>query len=439
MNKTIEKNIVRRALEFAVKCGAQACRAALSAGSSNVFEYRNTQLDKLQQASENKLTIELFVDGRYGVYSTNRTEQDGLEPFIRQAIAATRYLTEDPCRRLPGATLYYKGNGEGLDQLDSRYDQLDTTVKMAAAKAAIDEIYGADPRIISVSSEFSDGKSYYYMADSNGFEGEETATFYNLSASVSLKDQNDARPEAYWFDVSTHWDDLQRTGIGQKALQRAVQKLGQRKIRSGKYPMLVDNLNTGRLLAPLIAAMYGNGLQQKNSFLLNKLHTRIASEKLSVTDEPHIPRAIGARWFDEEGIATVKRPVIAKGMLSTYFIDTWCAGKMNTEPTVGGPSVLTFEPGDKNLEQLCTLLKKGVLVTGFNGGNSNSSTGDFSFGVEGFLIENGQITTPIAEMNITGNLLSLWQQMAETGNDARLHSSWRTPSVLFDSVDFSGY
>lgn len=202
--------------------------------------------------------------------------------------------------------------------------------------------------------------------------------------------------------------------------------------------MLVDNLNTGRLLSPLIAAMYGSGLQQKNSFLLNKLHTRIASEKLSVTDEPHLPRAMGARWFDEEGIATAQRPVIEKGVLSAYFIDTWCAGKMNTAPTISGPSVLTFTPGDKNLEQLCALLNKGILVTGFNGGNSNSSTGDFSFGVEGFLIENGEMTIPVAEMNITGNLLDLWQQLVETGNDARLHSAWRTPSMLFGEVNFSG-
>ncbi len=432
------KNICRRVLDYAGKQGAQSCRVALSAGSGNVFEYRNGQLDKLQQAAENKLTIELFVDGRYGVYSTNRMEQPDLEQLIDNGIAATRYLAGDPCRSLPAADRYYKGPGAGLELCDSRYDRLATAEKMALAEAAVKEIYGTDPRIVSVSAEFSDGKSSYYMADSNGFEGEEISTFYNLTASVSLKDKGDARPEGWWYDVAAHWDDLQRTGVGQAALQRALHKLGQRKIRSGKYPMLVDNLNVSRLLSPLIAAMYGSGLQQKNSFLLDRLDTRVASPLLTLIDEPHIARAIGARWFDEEGLATAQRSVIEDGRLNTYFIDTYYGRKMGVEPTVGGPSVLTFKPGAQNAEQLTGGLSKGILVTGFNGGNTNSSTGDFSFGIEGFLIENGQRVRPVAEMNITGNLLDLWQRILAVGNDARLHSSWRTPSLLFDNVDFSG-
>jgi PmbA protein len=432
------KELSIQILDIAKQQGAQACRVSMARGSSNMLEYRNIQLDKLQQASENKLTIELFVDGRYGVYSTNRMECEELKLFIKDGVAMTRYLAEDPARGLPSPARYCKPAVSALDLHDAEYAKLTTEAKLALVQSVVKEVYGSDSRLLSVSAEFSDAESYEYMTDSNGFEGEEWSTYYNLSAAVSLKDIDDARPEAWWYDLSTRWNSLQHTGIGTTALQRALRKLGQKKVRSGKYAMLVDNLSVGRLLSPMLAAMYGSGLQQKNSFLLNKLNEPVASGKLTVIDDPHIPQAIGARRFDDEGVATVKRAVIEKGLLRTYFINTYYANKMNIEPTISGPSILTFEPGGYNLEQLTALLKKGILVTGFNGGNSNSSTGDFSFGIEGFLIENGRVTQPVAEMNITGNLLTLWKNVLEIGNDARRHSAWRTPSILFDNVDFSG-
>ncbi|MDR2564169.1 MAG: TldD/PmbA family protein, partial [Prevotellaceae bacterium] len=118
--------------------------------------------------------------------------------------------------------------------------------------------------------------------------------------------------------------------------------------------------------------------------------------------------------------------------------DTYNANRLKMEPTISGASILTFNTGDRNLDGMIADMKKGILVTGFNGGNSNGNTGDFSFGVEGFLIENGKLVKPVSEMNITGNLLTLWANLLEVGNDARLNSSWRVPSLLFDDVSFSG-
>ena len=111
---------------------------------------------------------------------------------------------------------------------------------------------------------------------------------------------------------------------------------------------------------------------------------------------------------------------------------------MNVEVTISSPSLLVMKTGSKDLDGLTAGVSNGILVTGFNGGNCNSSTGDFSYGIEGFLIENGKLTVPVSEMNITGNMLSLWNSLVETGNDPRLSSSWRIPSLVFDGVDFSG-
>ena len=161
-------------------------------------------------------------------------------------------------------------------------------------------------------------------------------------------------------------------------------------------------------------------------------------EKLILKDEPHLARTMGARYFDNEGVATQPRTVFDKGVLRTYYIDTYSANKMGVQQTISSPSILTMELGTQDLDGLIAGVDKGIFVTGFNGGNCNSSTGDFSYGVEGFLIERGKLTQPLSEMNITGNMLSLWSHLAAVGNDPCPVSSWRIPSLLFTEVDFSG-
>jgi PmbA protein len=432
------KELAKWAMQFALSKGCSDARVSVYARTNNSFEYRDTQLDRLQQSSESGMNIQLFVDGRFAVYSTNRMDRKELERFISNGVEATRFLAPDEFRKLPQPERYYKGDGKGLDIYDKGVDKVSVDEKLALIKSATAEVYGSDPRLISVTSGYDDGTSHSYMAASNGFEGDSASTYFSLSASASMKGDDDARPSDYWFDSSIFWEKLQKEGIGKKAFERTVRKLGQRKIDSGVFPMLLDNTMSTRLLSPIISALYGNAIQQKNSFLIDKIGEQIVSEKFTLVDEPHIPQARGARWFDGEGVATVKRTVIEKGVLRTYYIDTYSGAKMDVEPTVQSPSILTCSPGSKNFDELLASMNKGIWVTGFNGGNSNSTTGDFSFGIEGFLVENGKAVLPINEMNITGNLLVLWKNLIETGNDPRRTSSWRIPSILFDKVSFSG-
>jgi PmbA protein len=197
-------------------------------------------------------------------------------------------------------------------------------------------------------------------------------------------------------------------------------------------------MNAGQALSPIISALYGSSIQQKNSFLLDKLNQKVLGDKLTLIDEPHLVKASGARYFDNEGVATKRMPVFENGVLKTYFIDTYSANKMETKQTISSPSILTMQMGNKDTNGLIASVNKGILITGFNGGNCNSSTGDFSYGIEGFLIEKGKLTQPISEMNVTGNMITLWNNLVEVGNDPRQSSSWRIPGLLFDEVDFSG-
>jgi PmbA protein len=395
-------------------------------------------LDRLHQSAENKLYIELFVDGRYGSFSTNRIEKAGLETFIKEGIISTKYLSEDPFRQLPDSSRYYQDNGKDLDLYDNSFDSVSTESKLELLKQSVEEVYESDSRIISVSSSYDDGVGAEYMIASNGFEAESADSAFNLMTEVSLKTDSDARAESFWYDSAVYWDDLVKSGIGKKALQRALRKMGQKKIKSGKYDMLLDNTTSSRLLSPLIGAMYGTALQQKNSFLLDKLGRKITSGNFSLTDTPHLTRSFGARWFDGEGVATRNRTIIENGVLQNYFIDTYNSLKMDMAPTIASPSIIQVSLGKRNFDNMLQSVRKGIWVTGFNGGNSNPTTGDFSFGIEGFLIENGQVSTPVNEMNITGNILTLWMELTETGNDPRTTSSWRIPSLLFNNVNFSG-
>lgn len=432
------KELAQWVMEYALKNGCQAARLSLYNNSNASFEIRDMKIDSLQQATENGLSIQLYVDGRYGNISTNRLDKKELERFILNGIESTRYLAEDKARNLPDASLYYKGGMPDLQLYDSKFAQIQPDGKVSLAMQVCDEMMDKDPRVVSANSSYSDGDNFSYRLTSNGFEGESASSYFSLFGSASIKGEGDARPSSYWYESSLFFDELEKKNIGKKALERALSKLGQQKTASAKMPMVVDFMNADNLLSPVLNAIYGSSIQQKNSFLIDKKGAKVFSDKMTLVDEPHLVKSYGARYFDNEGIATQKRNVFENGVLNMYFIDTYNANKLEIPQTISSPSILTLPGGTKNAEQLAATLDKGILVTGFNGGNCNSTTGAFSYGIEGFLIENGKPTQPISEMNITGNMLTLWSNLKEVGNDARLSSSRRIPSLLFDQVDFSG-
>ncbi|MFV0591653.1 MAG: TldD/PmbA family protein [Draconibacterium sp.] len=437
MTKEEKYNLARWAMNHALKNGAQQVNVTIANSVSSSVEVREQKIDKLEQAIQSGLSIRLFVDGRYSAHSTSRLKKEELAYFIEEAIAGTRFLSEDEFRTLPDPELYYKGSGENLQLLDNDFDKVDPQEKIKLAFEAESEVIGKDDRIISVSSSYYDSKNERVMVTSNGFEGDTANSVFGIYTSVSVKG-GEARPEAGWNESAIEYANLKKEGSGTIALEKALSKIGQQKIKSGTMPMIVENRQIGRLFGPLINALSGSEIQQKNSFLINKLGEKVVSEKLTLTDDPFIVGGRGSRLFDGEGLATQKRTVFHKGVLQTYYIDTYYGKKLAMAPTSGSTTNLVFETGHKDLQALIASVDKGILVTGFNGGNCNGSSGDFSYGIEGFLIENGKMTKPVAEMNITGNMKNLWSDIGEIGNDANLNSSWRTPSILFENVDFSG-
>lgn len=437
MTKQEKYTLAKWAMQYALDNGAQDASVVIANSSGSSIEYRDQMVDKLEQSIEKGLTIRLYVDQRYTTASTNRLNKEGLKSFIKQAIEGAQYLSEDEYRKLPNPDLYYTGGGKDLETFDAKFESVEPEEKVALLQSLEKEVLGTDERIISVSTTYGDGQSEKVMVTSNGFEGDSRSTYCVLGASVSVK-SGDARPSGGWYDSSISFDELKKTGLAKIALDKAIEKIGQQKIESENMPMLVENESVSRMLGPIISALNGASIQQKNSFLLDKIGKKVFSSKLSLIDDPTITKGRASRHFDREGMLAKKRNIVKEGVLETYFINTYYANKMDIEPTTAGTSNIIFENGAGSLNDMISGIKRGMFVTGFNGGNCNPTSGDFSYGIEGFLIEDGKKTTPINEMNITGNMLDLWNNVEKIADDAEDSDAWQTPSILFNNVSFSG-
>ena len=445
LNNQKELDLAKEALEISLASGAQQARVTLNMGMQNAFAVLDGKLDRLHMTNDRSLYIQLYSNGRYGVFSTNRMDKGELKHFIKEAVTASSLLAEDKCRTLPDKELYFKGEEEDLLQFDPLVLTMNPDEKKRMAFEAYREMEGKSDLVVSANAEYGDYIDYQYFVDSQGFEGEILQSGFSISAECSVKGKSNARPEAWWYDSAMLFQEFNPHGCGGIALNRALAKLSPKKIKSGKYKMIVENSCSSRLVSPIFSALNGSNIQQNNSFLLNKLGERVFPEHMNIIDTPHLKGMSGSRYFDSEGIATQERKIIDNGVVNTYFINTYYANKLGVKATIESASVPTIssmgyqpEYQDMSLEQMMKVIGNGILVTGFNGGNCNETTGDFSYGVEGFLIKNGEIAHPIREMNITGNMINLWNNLLFSANDARKCTRWQIPSLAFDAVDFTG-
>jgi PmbA protein len=202
--------------------------------------------------------------------------------------------------------------------------------------------------------------------------------------------------------------------------------------------MLVRPEAGSMLLWRLMQPATGRSVQQGSSFWAGKVGQPLISKALTVTDEPLLVRGLASRHFDGEGIAARPLPILADGALQNLYLDTYYASKLGLAPTTGGPSNRVIAPGDRDLDALVAATDKGYLVTSWLGGNMDPTTGDFSFGIRGFAVEKGKLGQPVAEMNVTGNILDLFARLAEVGSDPWPYGGMRSPTLVFEDVDFSG-
>jgi PmbA protein len=201
---------------------------------------------------------------------------------------------------------------------------------------------------------------------------------------------------------------------------------------------VVENRAAGRLVSFLLGPLGARALQQRQSFLEGKVGTKVGSARLDFSDDPLVPRGLGSRLFDGEGLTARRFPVFEGGVLRGHYVDSYYGRKLSMAPTTRSPSNLAWRLGEAGRDGLVAQAGEGVLVTGFLGGNSNATTGDFSLGVQGFRIAGGRLGAPLSEMNVSGNHLELWRRLAAVGDDPYRYSAMRTPTLVFEGVQFAG-
>lgn len=437
MNTNEKYSLADLVIQHALKGGAEQVSVTIDENRSTEIEIRDQVTDSLKESIQNSLSVRLFVDKKFSSHSTNRMKEEELLRFVDEAIAATRFLSADEFRALPEPELYYKGGGADLGTFDAKLDAVDAKAKIDLANEALNEAYKKDDRVISVSAYYADNIGSSVKMTSNGFKGEQASTNVSMTVSVSAKSDS-GRPSGDWYENALFFDKLKKTDIGKKALERTIRKIGPKKIASGKYKVVIENRVAGQLLGPLFQSLQGRSIHQKQSFLIGKMDKEVASSLLTIIDDPLIPSGFGSRNFDSEGLASVKRLILEKGVLRSYYIDSYYGRKLGQKPTSGSSSNVVFSTGNRNMDEMVESMEKGVLITGFIGGNCNASTGDFSYGIEGFYIEDGKMVHPINEMNISGNMTNFWFNLTEMGNDVLDNGSFRKPSMFFENVDLSG-
>lgn len=421
------------------KAGADDATVNIDFNRAVQIKHQSRQLDQLKESTQNSLSLNIYLGGRWSSHSTNDLRRDGLSSFVTEAVAMTKYLSPDPDRTLTDPKYY-----EGMQELDLKlsdpdYGDVTSEARVKFAKDCEEATLAQSDKVVTCAGNYYDTRYESVKVHSNGFEGQTSGTYFQAYAEVTVMGEGESRLDDYAVSVGLFRKDLiTPEEIGRKAYERAMAKSGQAKIESGTYDMIVDNRSMSRLLGGMYGAMSGSNLHRKNSYLMDKIGEKIGSEKLTIIDDPFVVSGLGSQLYDGDGMASRKRTIIEKGVLKEYNINWFYSQKLKMEPTTGGMSNVLYEYGTKSLDEIIATAGKAILVTSFVGGNSNGTTGEFSYGLIGHLVEDGKIVKPINEMNVSGSYVDLWHQLVEVGNDPYLLSSNRRPSMHFKDIEFAG-
>lgn len=433
-----EMALARHCLEYAQQQGAEAVRITLTKSLMNLVGLLNGEVDKTSHALDRSLQLQLFARGRYGTFSSNKLDKEDLESFIREAIDTVKMLEADSFRALPAPERLVKDavTGRELGLYDPACESLTAEKRR---EMALGSSAWPQERLIAEEGEYSDSVFDSLTLDSQGLEARHTETSYEIGYESTVEDAQGRHYSSYWWDATPRLEDLRLSDCASKAYERALAQQNPQSVPSGQYTLILDTECASKVVTPVLNALGGYSLQQKNSFLTDSLGKKLFPEGLTILDVPRTPGDTGCRLFDSEGVATREMPIIENGVVKTYFLNTYISRKMEMEPTIEDATRVKVLPlGEcRTLEQVLEKVGNGILVTGFNGGNSNPATGNFSYGIEGFYIQNGKRVHPVREMLITGNFLTLWSNLLLVADDARPCLSKLVPTLVFTNVDFS--
>lgn len=444
MNRDNTEQELYKVAETIVRLGRENQAYASSVHVKKITQrkviYRDGQWEEIQGSTTLQAVLRILVDGRYAVHHTSDMRIKALPDFVANAVALTRHVMPDEHRKLPDPAWYAPADLPIIDTWDDSLVGLtleERKQKAIHAYNACTAILG--DRKISVSASFSDMQAWGCLMNSDGFTGNDRETSCAIFATAAVMDPSGRRPSDWHYSAACHLAELDPPEeVGIKAAQRATAFVGARQIPTGTYEILIENRAVPSLLNGLLHPLFGSEIFNKRSWAAEQEGLPIGASFLFLADDPLIPRALGSRRYDPEGMASRRLPLIEAGILRNFFIDTYYGSRLSRRPTSGSPSNIVLTVGEKDVATLLSSIRHGLWIHRFIGGNVNSTTGDFSMGISGFLVENGHVTTPIIEMNLAGNHRTLWLHLQDIGNDVWTASSMRVPSLRFAPMLIAG-
>ncbi len=441
-------NLSQHMLDAARKAGADAADALAVDGTSLSITVREGALEQAERSEGITIGLRVLVGQRQACVSSSDTKPHILAQMAERAVAMAREAPEDPHVGLADpdqlATDLDTSRLELFDPSDEPDPaalQQDATRAEAAAlrNPGISQVQSASARY---------GRRRVHLAASNGFSAGYSRSDRGLSC-VAISGTGAEMERDYDFDSCVFQADLRDAeAIGTLAAERAVERRGARKPKTGAFPVLFDERIANSLIGSLLQAVNGSVIARGSSWLRDCIGEEVLPKGLSLIEDPHRPRVTGSRLFDAEGLQTARRAIVDDGVLTGWTLDLATARKLDMQSTAnagagpGSPpspslSNVSLTQGDQSRADLIKQMGTGLLVTSMIGSTINPNTGDYSRGAAGFWVENGEITYPVNECTVAGNLRDMLRSIVPA-NDGRTHLSRVVPSLLVEGLTLAG-
>lgn len=446
LDAPVSTDLLNDIVQAALKAGADAAEAVSADRRALSVGVRNGGLEDVEREESRDLGLRVFVGQRQASVSASDLSPATRARLVERAVAMARLAPEDPHAGFAPQDRLARGPFPDLDLFDPSERSAEALERTAAeAEAAALAVEGVAR---SEGGHASWSSSRWRLVTSHGFDGAYEGSAFSLGVGV-IAEKDGAMERGGESRSTRHLSDLPGAEqIGRKAGERAVARVGPRKIASTTAPVIFDNRMAGQIVSPALGAISGPSIARGTSFLKDRMGQRVFAEGVSLIDDPFRPRGMGSTPFDDEGVAVEKRALFDDGVLTTWLLNSAAARQLGLESTghasrgLAGPSGVSthnlhMTPGERDLAGLMADAGTGLLITSMFGPSLNGNTGDWSAGVSGFWFEDGQIAYPVSEVTVAGKLTELYLRM-QRGSDLEFRSSFNVPSLTFDAVAIAG-
>ena len=443
------EDLASEVVQLAKSGGASGVECTVSEGDHFSASIRMGEVESLKEAGARGAGVRVMVGKHTGSAYTSDLTPEGIRHMVSSALELAKITTEDPHAGLPDESELGRIDTD-LQLFSQSVPELSASTKIDWAKRAEAAALAADPRIAnSEGASFDTHVGTSVFANSLGFLGSYRSSSCSISA-VPVAKQNGSMERDFWFSVSRSADGLESPEeVGKRAAERALRRLGARKVPTQKVPVIFEARVARTLLDNIFDAVSGDSVYRGETFLAGKLGQKIASEKLTIIDDATLPRLFGSSPFDDEGVPSRKTVVIENGVLQSWLLNSYTARKLGMKTTGNASRGITgnagvghgnfyIPNGSVAPADIVKSLKSGLYVTELIGFGVNIVTGDYSRGAAGLWIEDGEFTHPVSEVTIASTLPEMLANLETIGSDLEFRGALASPALLISEMTISG-